>query len=774
MNNSGKVITLKKRFIKITSIVLTLVFIASTFTGMSFTASAGSKGSQSASTSSQDNAAKVSMSLYDASYTSGNTATYIVDKYYYKTMADFGNMYAVTFEGFGMYAFTDITASGAFSISNSGHRDTFMINPQQNAPGTATDTGTLVGAVPEPGTSKSVTIRANVTVNWNNPALLNGMPVFSNSTSVSMTAVVIGVDSTQLQNEILIRSEYIESCWTPDSWATFAQALDNAKSVASSKTALQDEIDNALAQLIEARQGLVHAGDITECEYCAGQSNGNETKTIESFYDLSYGNSNMDLFLPANAEGNCALIVFIHGGAWVSDDKASFTGWALDACRKYGIAAASVNYRYADCFNVTGWGILDDIQSAVAKIKSVAAERGLNITKMMTAGHSAGGHLSLMYAYTKKDTSPARPVCVFDMSGPAALYNPEYLKDDGLILALNAVSGVYFTREQAALAYGALLEMSPVHYVNSETVPTLICHGALDIIVPYSDSVALDMNLTNAGVAHTFITFPLSNHGLESNPECYEQMMQEYDRYVRTYLLPGEVPTILHHYNEEVVQPTCTSKGYTVYSCVDCGRYYVSDVNGPHIPGEWEVTTPATETTDGLEVIRCTVCHNIIEERIIPKTASETVDIIEKEESGIAIDKENKLICGFKDIISSAEDITEKINVVGNAEIEVAPTENGYGTGTVVNVIVDNEVVDSYNVIILGDATGDAVIDESDFVLLDLYIAMIQMTEDSTPQFLGMDCTKDGVVDESDIVLVDLANAFLGEIDQINGGIIFY
>ena len=48
------------------------------------------------------------------------------------------------------------------------------------------------------------------------------------------------------------------------------------------------------------------------------------------------------------------------------------------------------------------------------------------------------------------------------------------------------------------------------------------------------------------------------------------------------------------------------------------------------------------------------------------------------------------------------------------------------------------------------------------------------MPEEGTPEFLGMDCNKDGVVDESDIVLIDLVNAFMGEIDQVNGGIVFY
>ena len=143
--------------------------------------------------------------------------------------------------------------------------------------------------------------------------------------------------------------------------------------------------------------------------------------------------------------------------------------------------------------------------------------------------------------------------------------------------------------------------------------------------------------------------------------------------------------------------------------------------------------------------------------------------------SYMVLDEENGLIYGFSVLPTCESDILEVLTINDNSvKLEVIPTQYGYGTGTLINAVKNGEIVESYIVIIFGDATGDAVIDESDFVMIDLYIAMLNMPEEDSPEFMGMDCNRDGIVDESDIVLVDLLNAFMGEIDQLNGGIILY
>ena len=62
-----------------------------------------------------------------------------------------------------------------------------------------------------------------------------------------------------------------------------------------------------------------------------------------------------------------------------------------------------------------------------------------------------------------------------------------------------------------------------------------------------------------------------------------------------------------HNCEARVVAPTCTEMGYTDYTCLDCGYNYQSDLIPAlgHTFGEWEVTTPATCTTEGIESRSC-------------------------------------------------------------------------------------------------------------------------------------------------------------------------
>ena len=60
-----------------------------------------------------------------------------------------------------------------------------------------------------------------------------------------------------------------------------------------------------------------------------------------------------------------------------------------------------------------------------------------------------------------------------------------------------------------------------------------------------------------------------------------------------------------HSYNAVVTDPTCTTKGYTTYTC-ECGDTYTSDYvkeNGHSHTSE--ITTPATHTKDGVETFTC-------------------------------------------------------------------------------------------------------------------------------------------------------------------------
>jgi len=76
-------------------------------------------------------------------------------------------------------------------------------------------------------------------------------------------------------------------------------------------------------------------------------------------------------------------------------------------------------------------------------------------------------------------------------------------------------------------------------------------------------------------------------------------------------------------FRDVVTPPTCTEDGYTTHTCTLCGFTYTDSTvtAAGHTPGEWEVTIEATNKKQGLRVLRCAVCGEIIEsQKIVRKS----------------------------------------------------------------------------------------------------------------------------------------------------------
>lgn len=260
------------------------------------------------------------------------------------------------------------------------------------------------------------------------------------------------------------------------------------------------------------------------------------------FEDVSYGEHErqiLDLYIPEENDGTVGLILMIHGGAWIGGDKSAYTQTAKKVAKDYGYAAASINYRYLS-EDVNMYDILADIESAVAKIKALGEEKGVKIEKMLLTGHSAGGHLSMLYAYSKASVSAIEPVAVVDYSGPTDLTNEEYwtnnLGEGTAAQLISWATGKNITVTEDLTTYrNEILAVSPIAYVNT-AVPTVIAHGEKDSIVPYQNAVDLDAALTVADVKHDFVSYPNSDHDLGNDKDCEEKAYSLYIEYAAAYL----------------------------------------------------------------------------------------------------------------------------------------------------------------------------------------------------------------------------------------------
>ena len=73
----------------------------------------------------------------------------------------------------------------------------------------------------------------------------------------------------------------------------------------------------------------------------------------------------------------------------------------------------------------------------------------------------------------------------------------------------------------------------------------------------------------------------------------------------------------VHNYNEAVTEPTCLNKGYTVFTCKDCGYSYTGAYTDPvgHSFTKYEMITAPTCTEKGMESAKCDHCGEATDNR---------------------------------------------------------------------------------------------------------------------------------------------------------------
>lgn len=265
--------------------------------------------------------------------------------------------------------------------------------------------------------------------------------------------------------------------------------------------------------------------------------------SYERYEDISYGEyerQTFNLCLPRNHSDYVGLILVIHGGAWVGGDK-SGCDKDLDKWCKKGYATAAINYHFISnefyCDD-----IMNDISLSLKKIKDFAKVKNVNINKLMLVGSSAGGHLSLLYSYKYRDISPIDLVAVASYSGPTDLTDEWYYvnneNSNGYLDLFSNLCHMTFTEDNyfTSIMEEKLLEYSPISYISESSVPTLICHGKKDDVVPYSNAVILKEKLDLYGVKNDFVSYENSGHSLGGDKEQSKKANELFLLYASTYL----------------------------------------------------------------------------------------------------------------------------------------------------------------------------------------------------------------------------------------------
>jgi acetyl esterase/lipase len=227
--------------------------------------------------------------------------------------------------------------------------------------------------------------------------------------------------------------------------------------------------------------------------------------------NVSYGSNaaqKMDIYLPAGrTTANTKVMIMIHGGGWSQGDKSELTAYVDTMKRRMpGWAIFNINYRLA-----TGSANFfptqeNDVKAAIDFIYSKRNEYAIS-DKYVMIGTSAGAHLALLHAY--KNTTPVKIKAVVDFFGPTDMADMYNNPVNPLVPALM----IQVTGGTPATHASIYSQATPLNYITAQSPPTIILHGGVDIVVSFTQSVALRNRLNTFGVVNQYVFYPTENHG---------------------------------------------------------------------------------------------------------------------------------------------------------------------------------------------------------------------------------------------------------------------
>lgn len=216
----------------------------------------------------------------------------------------------------------------------------------------------------------------------------------------------------------------------------------------------------------------------------------------------------LDIYLPAKATASTPLVIWVHGGAWMLNDKYADMGYMKNTIRtivEKGYALASIDYRHSTTAVFPAQ--IQDCNQAVEFLYNHAATYKLDKNKFVLMGFSAGGHLASLLALSNNQNQPGfyagnkKPSfsikAVLDFYGPSNFLlfygnaDPN-AADDTPVTKLLGASPL----KRPDLSNTA----SPVTYVDKNDPPFFIVHGEKDQDVPQVQSYLLKAYLDVAHV----------------------------------------------------------------------------------------------------------------------------------------------------------------------------------------------------------------------------------------------------------------------------------
>jgi acetyl esterase/lipase len=153
----------------------------------------------------------------------------------------------------------------------------------------------------------------------------------------------------------------------------------------------------------------------------------------------------------------------------------------------------------------------EDVRLTLAFLKEHAAQLGLDDSRFILLGRSAGGQIALASAYELGDKSVRGCVSLY---GPLDLVFARTFAEEDDVLHSPRLLRNYLGGELADVGPN-YVSASPFLVANAQSCPTLMLQGSRDILVWNLQARRMAARLKLLGVPHYLLELPLAVHGFD-------------------------------------------------------------------------------------------------------------------------------------------------------------------------------------------------------------------------------------------------------------------
>ncbi len=210
-------------------------------------------------------------------------------------------------------------------------------------------------------------------------------------------------------------------------------------------------------------------------------------------------------------------IVFFFGGGWTGGSIAQFEPHAKYFAAKNMITVL-VDYRVKNRHNTTPFESVKDAKSAIRYLRQHAKELGVEATRIVVSGGSAGGHLAAACFTNESLNESSDDLAISPKPNALVLFNP---------VIDNGKDGYGYER-----IGDAYVTFSPIHNINKGFPPTIFFLGTNDKLIPVGTAQNFKRKVEEVGGRCELFLFDNQPHGFFNKEPFLSETIAKTDSFL--------------------------------------------------------------------------------------------------------------------------------------------------------------------------------------------------------------------------------------------------